>query len=102
MIWQATVRMWGMIMRGSDRFLDGQGGMGWKLFGILAIINASGPDVTRSAAGRINIESLWLPSVLSGEDVTWTAFDLNPPHTRFSAHTEPAELDLWFVTMPSG
>jgi hypothetical protein len=93
MIWQATVRMWGMTMRGSDSFLDGQGGMDWKLFGILPVINASGPDVTRSAAGRANIESLWLPSVLLREDVKWTASDQNHPHARFSAHTESAELD---------
>ena|SRR5689334_7697316 len=61
MIWRATVRMHGISIRGGDSFVDGQGAMHWKLFGIVPVINASGPDITRSAAGRVNIESIWLP-----------------------------------------
>jgi hypothetical protein len=93
MIWQASVRVHGMIIRGSDRFLDGLGAMQWKLFGVLPLINATGPDITRSAAGRINIESLWLPSALLRPEVEWTVADSTHPHARFSAHTETAGLD---------
>lgn len=93
MIWQASVRVHGLIMRGSDRFLDRSGAMQWKLFGILPFINATGPDITRSAAGRVNIESLWLPSALLRPEVEWTAADSTHPHAQFSAHTETAGLD---------
>ena len=58
MIWRATVRMHGLPIRGSDSYLDGQGAMRWRLFGIVPMVNAAGPDITRSAAGRVNIESI--------------------------------------------
>ncbi len=56
-------------------------------------MNASGPDITRSAAGRVNIESLWLPSVLCGDDVLWTDSENTHLHAHFSAHHETAEID---------
>jgi hypothetical protein len=39
MIWQAAVRMFGLPARGSDRLLDGQGAMQWKLFGVVPLVN---------------------------------------------------------------
>jgi hypothetical protein len=93
MIWQATVRMYGLSISGSDRVLDGQGAMQWKLFGMLPLVHASGLDITRSAAGRMNIESLWLPSVLSRTDVEWTAADRSHLHAHFRANGETAEVD---------
>ena len=63
MIWHAAVQIHGIPLRGGDCFLDGQGAMRWKWFDIVPIVNASGPDITRSAAGRVNLESIWLPSV---------------------------------------
>jgi len=92
MIWRATVRMYGMPIRGGDYFIDDQGTMRWKLFGILPIVNESGPDITRSAAGRVNIESTWLPSVLCGEGVTWSASGTRL-HAGFTAHGESAGID---------
>ncbi len=93
MIWRATVRMWGMPICGSDRLIDGQGAMGWKLFGILPIVNAAGQDTSRSAAGRMNLESVWLPSVLCAEGVAWRASGHTHLHADFTAHGEKAEID---------
>jgi hypothetical protein len=75
MIWCATVRMWGIPIRGFDRLINGKGEMRWKIFGLIPFVRASGPDITRSAAGRIGGESMWMPSVLCREDVKWTATD---------------------------
>jgi hypothetical protein len=63
MIWSAAVRMRGIPIRGSDRLVDGEGATRWKLFGIIPVATASGPDITRSVAGRVEVESIWLPSV---------------------------------------
>ncbi|MBW4027983.1 MAG: hypothetical protein HIU93_11340 [Acidobacteria bacterium] len=93
MIWKAAIRMHGIPVLGSDYFLNGKGGMQWKLFGLLPFLNVSSPDVTRSAADRVNIESLWLPSVLCREEVKWTATDQNHIHARFFAHNEVAQID---------
>jgi uncharacterized protein DUF6920 len=93
MIWRAAVRMRGLSIRGSDSFVDGQGTMRWKLFGLVPIVNAGGPDIARSAASRVNIESVWLPSALCSNEVSWTAPDACHAHARFTAHNETAEID---------
>jgi len=75
-VWQATVSFFGIpLVRGFDRLLDGAGEMRWKLLGIVPVMTASGADVTRSAVGRLEAESLWLPSALVRPDVQWTARD---------------------------
>lgn len=93
MIWRATVRMHGIPIRGGDSFVEVQGVMNWKLFGIILFIHVSGPDINRSAADRINIEAKWLPSVLCGNGVSWTASDAFRSHARFDAHNESADID---------
>lgn len=75
MLWRATVRMHGLPIHGFDRLLDGAGAMRWKLFGLLPIVTAAGPDITRSAAGRVGAEFIWLPSALCGAGVGWSAAD---------------------------
>ena len=90
-VWRARVRMRGFTITGSDSYVDGHAAMRWKLFGIVPVIAASGDDVARSAAGRVNIESLWLPSALCAGDVTWTAA-ASSLRARFTAHNETAEI----------
>jgi len=94
MIWRARVRMRGLPISGADRFVGGAGSMSWKLLGVVPVMTASGPDITRSAAGRVQAESVWLPSMLAGEDGSWTATD--PSHLRagVTAQGHRAELTL--------
>lgn len=92
MIWRATVRMHGLPIRGFDRLVDGEGEMKWKLLGLVPIMTASGPDITRSAAGRVEAESVWLPSVLCGEDVSWSAPDMSQAHARLAVAGESTEV----------
>lgn len=73
MIWQATARMYGLPIQGSDRLVEDEGAMRWKLLGVIPVVAASGPDVTRSAAGRVEGEAVWLPSALCDDDVIWAA-----------------------------
>lgn len=93
-IWSATVHMFGIPIRGSDRLLDGEGTMRWRLFGIIPVMTASGPDITRSAAGRVAGEAVWLPSMLCGDDVSWTVPGSSHLHAMFTAHGETAQLEL--------
>src|SRR3569623_1705960 len=79
MIWRATVEVHGLPIRGGDSFLDGEGAMRWRLFGLVPIITAEGADITRSAAGRAHVESIWLPSVLCADDVRWSERDAVHP-----------------------
>ncbi|MBC8143251.1 MAG: hypothetical protein H7Y38_17635 [Armatimonadetes bacterium] len=93
-IWSAATRLYGVPIRGSDSFLDGEGAMQWKLFGLLPVMMASGSDITRSAIGRFQVESVWLPSALCRPDVAWTQADALRPRARFTTHGETTDLDL--------
>ena len=94
MVWEAEVRMHGMPIRGSDRFLDGQGALRWKLFGLIPVMMAAGADITRSVAGRVAAESVWLPSALYGEEVSWEAHDPSHPRATIASPGETAVLSL--------
>jgi hypothetical protein len=89
MIWKATVRRNGIPIRGSDRLVDGKAAMRWKLFGLIPVMTASGPDITRSAAGRMMAESVWLPSALLRQESSWTGQEV-----RLTVAGESANLTL--------
>jgi len=94
MIWRATVRMYGMPITGFDRLLDGAGAMRWKLLGIIPIMTASGPEITRSAAGRVMAESVWLPSALCRDEVAWAGQDAVRPQVRLTVGAETSDMAL--------
>jgi hypothetical protein len=60
-VWAARA---GGIITGSDRYVDGEGAMDWKLLGLLPVMRATGPDVSRSAAERAAAEAIWVPTSL--------------------------------------
>jgi hypothetical protein len=99
LIWSATAWMNSFLpIVGSDRIIDGIGAMQWKLLGLFPVMTASGADITRSAVGRLQSESLCLPSVFCGDDVSWTSTessDLDSNlHSSFVVQSERAELDF--------
>ncbi len=61
--------------------------MRWKLFGIVPVMRADGPDVSRSAKGRLELESLWLPSVLVGRDIARRVRGEDVPYPSFDQPT---------------
>ena len=93
-VWRARIRFHGIPISGSDRWVDGAGAMRWALFGLIPVATASGPDITRSAAGRMNIEAIWLPSIFAREEVSWIAAGPTQIHARFVSHGEQADIDM--------
>lgn len=76
MVWRARATMLGPVaIKGQDAIVDGVGQMRWRLAGIIPVMSAEGPDVSRSAAGRLQLESVLLPSVLLDDDVRWQPDD---------------------------
>lgn len=71
-VWKATVA--GLI-RGSDRYVEGTGGMDWKVLGLIPLVHARGEDVIRSTAGRAAGESIWAPTAVVPPAAEWTALD---------------------------
>jgi hypothetical protein len=94
MIWQAKTLVNGLPISGADRVVDGVGHSQWKTFGLVSVVNETGSDVTRSAIGRMQSESICLPSVLCHPDVIWTEIDVTHVKANFTALGEQAELLL--------
>ena len=75
-IWAANAGRLPMRVRGFDRHTDGTGEMRWRLFGLVPVVAASGPDITRSAAGRLAAEAVTLvPGAALAPDVDWSLLD---------------------------
>jgi hypothetical protein len=71
-IWAATARVAGLPVTGFDRYGGGTGQMRWRLLGLVPVLTARGPDVSRSAAGRLAGESTcWLPTAFGR--ASWSA-----------------------------
>lgn len=94
MIWRARVKLGRFVIRGFDRYVDGEGAGQWKLFGMLPIVHEEGPDATRSAADRFAAESIWLPSTFCSEQVAWQANGAEVLHARFAVDGRDEELAL--------
>ena len=94
LIWQARVRMAPLSIRGSDRFIDGQGAMRWKLLGLVPVMTADGPDISRSAVARLQAESMWVPAALLGDGVRWREGEAGRARVSVAVMGHEAELSL--------
>jgi len=94
-VWRARVRMRGLPVSGSDRFVDGEGAMRWKVLGLIPVVREEGPEVTRSAAGRAQIEGVWLPSALLAESLDWEGDERHASaQVRVADHSGRVALDV--------
>jgi hypothetical protein len=94
-IWAATARLAGLPVTGFDRLSSGTGEMSWRLLGRFPVMTASGPDVTRSACGRLAGELALLPTAFPA--ASWLRGERPGTATAtlpFGSHTETAELTV--------
>lgn len=73
-VWSVTAHLAGLPLRGYDRHTRGTGQMRHSLFGV-PVLSAAGPDLTRSAAGRLTSEIAFVPGVGAAPEVAWRAVD---------------------------
>jgi len=91
-VWSARA---GVIV-GSDRYTEGAGAMNWRVLGLVRVMHADGPDVSRSAAGRVGAEAVWVPTALLPRfGVGWTATD--PHHTTARYRLDEADIELHYT-----
>ena len=69
-IWAADARLFGLPVIGYDRLSGGTGEMRWRLLDLVPVVSIDGPDMTRSAAGRLASEIALIPTAFGG--ATWT------------------------------
>jgi hypothetical protein len=97
-VWSARVA--GVIV-GSDQYLDGAGGMDWKLARFVTVAHEDGPDVSRSSAGRGGAEAVWLPTALLPRfGVRWAAHD--DTHISVHHHLGDTPIDVHYSLDPEG
>ncbi|MFI1972115.1 DUF6544 family protein [Streptomyces cinnamoneus] len=75
LVWAAATRLAGLPVSGFDRYSGGTGEMRWRLLGAVPVVSGSGPDTTRSAAGRVACEFPLVPAVAPGPAVRWEPTD---------------------------
>jgi hypothetical protein len=89
-LWRARVA--GLI-HGYDRSLDGEGEMRWTLGGVFTVASGSGPDVSRSSAGREVGEAFWVPTTLLPRfGVHWRADDDRHAIARIPSGSDAVEV----------
>ena len=65
-VWRSRVG-WGPLgLRGADTYHLGRGSVRFALLGLVPVVSQQGPDIDRSAAGRLAIESVLCPTALVG------------------------------------
>lgn len=90
--WAATARLAGLPVTGYDRLSSGAGEMRWRLLRLFPVLTAAGPDITRSARGRMAGEIALIPTAFL--TAAWTRSE--HPDTavatwQFGDGTESAE-----------
>jgi hypothetical protein len=70
-VWAARTRLRPFSISGYDRYGDAAGEMRWRLLGRVPVMNAAGADVDRSAAGRVALDALFVPTAWLGPAVAW-------------------------------
>jgi Family of unknown function (DUF6544) len=91
--WAATARLAGLPVTGYDRLSSGAGEMRWRLLRLIPVLTAAGPDITRSAYGRMAGEIALIPTAF--RQAAWTRGEQASTAVatwRFGGDTESAEL----------
>ena len=93
-LWEATVRMGILPIKGYDYFNKNTGAMQWKLFGVIPVTRADGADVSRSAEGRARLEGIFAPHLLIHPAVKWEVVDKHHITARWKINAEDQPLHL--------
>jgi hypothetical protein len=94
-LWAATARVAGLPVTGYDRLGSGTGEMRWRLLRIIPVLTAKGPDITRSAYGRLAGEIALIPTAF--RDAAWSRSEHANTVVatwQFGDDTESAELQV--------
>lgn len=74
-VWDATVSMFGLPVRGRDAYLGGRGLMRIEPAGLVPVVDAKGPEMDQGALVRHLSEMSWFPSSFLRENVRWEPID---------------------------
>ncbi len=100
-VWRARAGKGLLRISGADLYARGAGQTRFLLAGILPVANATGPDVARSARGRLGAEAVLLPTMLlPGAGARWEAIDAASARVWVPVDGEETAVRVSFL--PSG
>ncbi|MEI7577211.1 MAG: DUF6544 family protein [Armatimonadota bacterium] len=99
-VWRAHVIRGMAGISGYDRLIDGEGEMKWKVLGLIPVMTAHGPDITRSTAGRMATEYTLLPSAQLDPKILWK--ELSETSVSLRREIAGIETDLTLEIEKSG
>ncbi|SEG99859.1 hypothetical protein SAMN05444920_114135 [Nonomuraea solani] len=74
-VWTAATRRGMLPVRGFDRYRAGTGETRWRALDTFPVMSGTGPDVSRSAAGRLACELVLAPAAALDPRVRWKGLD---------------------------
>jgi len=74
-VWTVDVTMKHLPVLGRDEFVNGHGRMLITLFGLVPVVDATGPRIDQGTALRYLGEIIWFPSAAVSPAITWQAID---------------------------
>jgi len=95
-VWRPTVGGRFVRFTGADVLGPDGAEVDFRLHGRVPVVRASGPDVDRSARGRLAAETVaWLPQALTPQSgARWQAVDDNRAIVTIDAAGEPTEVEV--------
>lgn len=94
-VWKAKAKKGPFSLSGGDYYFQGEAHVRFWLWGMIPVVNSRGPDVVRSAAGRLAVESvLFPPALLPRDGVRWEPVDNQSGTAHVKVGTEVAPLTL--------
>ncbi|MCK4858617.1 MAG: hypothetical protein KAT58_11655 [candidate division Zixibacteria bacterium] len=100
-VWKASIGKGPIRITGADCYFDGSAELRFWLWGLIPLVKAAGMDIVKSAAGRLAIETCWLPSVwLPQHGARWEPVD--EESTRICVSIGGEELSVLLQVGPNG
>jgi hypothetical protein len=94
-VWKASAGKGLLSLSGRDYYTRGSGGVLFWLWHHLPVVNAGGPDVSRSARGRLAAEASLIPSaLLPHRGVKWEPLDDTSARAIITVDNEAVPLTL--------
>ncbi|MEU7746046.1 DUF6544 family protein [Nonomuraea sp. NPDC049158] len=99
-VWSATAYLGLLPVHGFDRYRAGEGEMRWRLLDLIPVMSGAGPDITRSAAGRLACEFVMAPAAALDPRIRWKPID--DRHAVASLPVGTEDHDVTLTVAPSG
>jgi hypothetical protein len=101
-VWEATAGRPPIVFTGGDTFWQGKASLDFRLWRTIPVVRAAGPDIDRSAAGRLAAETAaWAPQGLTPQmGATWT--DVDATHATVSLPIRDQRVEVTVAVSQDG